>query len=131
MPWVFNPFTGNLDWTASGTGPTPAPTSYAARFAWGDATPVDLIPLAAGTILVDVQVSITIPFDGLGAALSVGQPSDHNQFLSTSENKPGVQAEFTTAPAYEFASDTLIKLYITPGAGANAGEGIVILNYRQ
>jgi hypothetical protein len=96
-------------------------------FSYGDATPELVATLLAGQRLVEVRLSVETAFNGSGARLSVGTTADHNAFADESVVDPTTAAVFEFSPQTVFLVDTPVYLFITPGSGASAGKGSVIL----
>lgn len=112
----------------------PGPTGAASvefNFAFGDATPATVVIVPAGKLVYGVQIHIRVPFDGVGAALVVGDAAQADRLMKANENDVSSVGGNTTAPAHAYAVDTQVLLGITPGAGATQGSGILILNIQQ
>lgn len=118
---------------AGATGPAGPPGAAAVEiaFAYGDATPVALTTVTAGKLVYGVDIHIRTPFDGSGAALTVGDAGDMARLMAANENDPTAVGSYTTTPAYAYGSDTGLTLSITPGAGASQGAGILVLYIQQ
>lgn len=112
-------------------GPRGPSDNVSLPFSWGDASPSKVITTGVNKIVYGVEIVILTAFDGSGAALSVGDTTDHSRLMSTAQNAPGTVATYQAAPGYKYTSATDINLYITPGAGASAGNGLVILYLEQ
>jgi hypothetical protein len=78
-----------------------------------------------------VQIHIRVPFDGIGAALTVGDAGDTDRLMAAADNDPTAVGSYTTTPAYAYGSDTGLTLGITPGAGASQGAGVLVLYIQQ
>lgn len=111
--------------------PGSASDSIEINFAYGDASPLILANVAAGKIVYEVAVHIIEAFDGVGAALMVGDVVQADRLMSATENDPSVIGSHTTAPAYQYVSAGNINLSITPGAGASAGKGLLTMKVQQ
>lgn len=96
-------------------------------FRFGDATPKPLVTVAAGVLVKAVRLFVTEAFDGAGAALSVGDAGDPERLMASAEVLPGFVGEYETAPAVSYVVPTQVLLYITPGAVASAGGGVVVI----
>lgn len=118
---------------AGPVGP-PGPAGAASiefNFAFGDATPATVVTALAGKLVYSVQVHIRVPFDGAGAALTVGDAGQADRLMKASENDVLTVGANTTAPAHAYAVDTPLSLSITPGAGATQGAGVLVLGIQQ
>lgn len=96
-------------------------------FSYGDATPSLIATLTAGSRPFNVRLSIETPFNGAGAQLSVGTLLNPNLLVPAADIDPAVAAVFEFSPQTLFLSDTAVYLFITPGSGASAGAGNVII----
>lgn len=111
--------------------PAPTPIDQISQkkiaFSWGDATPKPILTVSAGKTVFTAQIVITVPFNGVGAALRLGDAGDLGRLMSSSAIAPSIAAEWETNPGYTYSVDTQILLEITPGTGASQGSGFVIL----
>lgn len=96
-------------------------------FSYGDATPALIGTMSAGTRLFNVRLSIEAAFNGTGADISVGTLASPNLLADSAVIDPAVIAVFEFSPQNLFLVDTSVYLFITPGAGATAGSGSIIL----
>jgi len=96
-------------------------------FSYGDATPATIATAVAGKLVYGVGVHIKVPFDGVGAALRVGDAGQLDRLMAATENDPTQVGSSTTAPAYAYGVNTAVLLSVTPGAGATQGSGIIVL----
>lgn len=111
--------------SGSGTG-TDAVNEYL-NFSYGDASPEPIEIVAAGKKILHIRIFITTPFNGSGAALSVGPSGDPDQLMDETENDPTTIGEYSVSPNISFGSSTLIQLHITPGGGASQGSGLLVM----
>lgn len=113
------------------TTPTPEPPVEDGRvkipFAWGDASPKQVWLAPANTTVFTAQIVITVPFNGVGAALALGDAVVGDRLIRADQNNPAAAGEYEANPGHTYASETQILLTITPGEGASAGAGFVIL----
>lgn len=118
---------------AGATGPAGPPGAAAVEvaFAYGDATPVALTTALSGKLVYGVDLHIRVPFDGSGAALTVGDAGNTARLMAANENDPTAAGSYTTTPVYAYGSDTGLTLSITPGAGASQGAGVLVLYIQQ
>lgn len=101
------------------------------NFAFGDATPATLITATAGKIVYGIGVHIRVPFDGVGAQVTVGDAGDLDRLMTAVENDLTSVGSNETNPAYAYGSNTQLLLSITPGAGASQGSGLVTIYIQQ
>jgi len=96
-------------------------------FAFGDASPKPIASVLAGKAIFTVQLIITTPFNGTGAALMIGDAAQPDRLMASSRNSPAFVAEYETNPGWVATQDTQILLTITPGAGCTQGSGFILL----
>lgn len=101
------------------------------NFAFGDATPATVVTALANKLIYSVQLHIRVPFNGVGAALTVGDAAQPDRLMKAAENDVLTAGTNTTAPAHAYAVNTPLLLNITPGAGASQGAGVLILGIQQ
>ena len=111
-------------------GTTYDPNFVSIQFAYGDASPVVIGEVPSGKEILEVQIFILTPFNGSGAALQVGIVGTPADLMSSSENDPTVAGEYSVAPLVPYGSATNVILTITPGSGASAGAGIVLVTFQ-
>ena len=97
-------------------------------FAFGDATPTNVYIATEAGNLAMVGVVIDTPFDGAGAALEVGDGITPDLYLSADDIDPAMAASYQAVPDVDVPAGSAVSLTITPGAGATAGAGRVIIN---
>lgn len=97
-------------------------------FAYGDATPADIyVPHEAG-VLTLVRVQITTPFDGIGAAITLGTAADPDAFVTADDIDPAMAASWEVLPDANVAAGEPITLTLIPGTGATAGAGRILID---
>ncbi len=110
---------GVISATGSGGGSTRFPFSY------GDASPATVQSVVG--LVATATIIITTPFNGAGAALSLGDAGNPQRLITTSQILPSIASEWVTNPGELYTVSTPIILTITPGSGASQGSGYVIL----
>lgn len=118
------------DGGTGGGGAEYDPNFISIQFAYGDASPVIIGEVPSGKEILEVQIFILTPFDGAGAALQVGIVGTPADLMASSENDPTSAGEYSVAPLIPYGSATNIILTITPGSGASAGAGIVLVTFQ-
>lgn len=93
-------------------------------FAFGDATPSEIGEYEG--VFIATSIVITEPFNGAGAALSVGTMSDPELLMPADGNQPDVAGRHEANPSLRIPL-TSLYLFITPGIGATQGRGIIYL----
>lgn len=116
------------------SGPAGPPGSGGAveiPFAYGDATPKDLLLVVANKLVYTVSVVIKQAFNGVGAALTIGSSGSPSALMAANENDPTQVGEYETNPSVFYGVNTQLQLFITPGAGASAGSGVVLISVQS
>lgn len=96
-------------------------------FAYGDASPRLIHQLTETQLLVSLQVILTVPFNGEAPAILVRTQAG-DALIDADQIEPGFPATYESTPGALLAAGTGIYLEITPGVGASAGSGFVVLN---
>lgn len=96
-------------------------------FAWGDASPRQIVIAVAGKLIYGVQIHIATAFDGVGASLTVGDAGQTDRLMSVYKSDPNTAGTYTASPAHRYGVATPILLTINPGAGASAGAGLLTI----
>lgn len=111
------------------TWQTPAAVGvYEIFFSYGDATPELITTLPAGSTVQNVSIIIFTAFNGTGATLSVGSAAgSYIDLMDTSEVFAEYIGTWSAYPAKNYVAATPVYIAITPGAGASAGHGQVII----
>lgn len=99
--------------------------SVKVAFAYGDATPKLIHITAANEVIFSASIVILEPFNGVGAALQLGDVGDLSRLIAQVD--PLQVATFTFTPGFTYTEVTQLLLSITPGAGATQGKGFVLL----
>ncbi len=94
-------------------------------FAYGDASPA--IAASVAGLVVAAAIIITVPFDGVGANLSLGDGTVSDRLLPANCIDPYTVATYEANLPHSYTVTTAILLSITPGAGATQGAGFVVL----
>lgn len=115
-------------WVASGDGPL---RQVVRPFSFADASPVDVTTVAAGRAILAVAIVVQTPFDGAGAALSVGDAAIPDRFMAAAEVDPAAAGRYESSPVLALAADAAVRLSIAPGAGATAGSGLLVLDIQR
>ena len=100
-------------------------------FAFGDATPKNLVVATANKQVYSVGIHIHTAFNGTGAALAVGDSGNTSRLMATTQNDPTAVGTYAVAPNHRYGAGTQLLLTITPGGGASQGAGLVTLQIEQ
>ena len=97
----------------------------AVPFSFGDASPAVVLSISAAQYIAAASIVINVPFNGAGAALSLGIVGAPQLLIAAAQVDPASAYEYETNPNVSVGSN--IILTITPGAGATQGSGVVLL----
>lgn len=103
--------------------------TFQMSFTWQDSSPKFVAKVPAGRTLSWAQLLIQQPFNGSGAALSLGDAADIGRIIPADGNLPREVSGFEVNPCYTYSSATDVLLFISPGLGATSGSGLVSLNF--
>lgn len=107
--------------------PAQSEAEFVAAFSYGDANPALIASLPAGRRVALAQIDVATAFNGIGAALSIGTLGSPGSIMPADDNDPRQVCSYSTTPM-QTATD--IYLFITPGSGATAGAGHVLIKAR-
>lgn len=96
-------------------------------FSYGDVSPRSVFTFEEGALLAELQLIIDTPFDGEDPALLV-RTGDGLVLMGSDQNAPALVATFETTPAAQLPAGTQLFIETTPGPGATAGAGKLLLN---
>lgn len=68
-------------------------------------------------------------FDGIGAQLELGTAADPDIAMPAGYSDLSALQEFETSPDVHLAAGEAVHLTITPGSGASAGAGRLLLEF--
>lgn len=96
--------------------------------AFGDASHILYTAPSAGVFTI-ARLDIETPFNGAGAALSVGVMGDVQGILAQNQNDPKTVADYEVAADYPVLAGTGLWIEITPGAGASQGAAVLYITF--
>ncbi len=96
-------------------------------FTFGDASPSPIYTITENAANVLLRIVIRTPFNGVGAALSLNALSGPTLLPSTAI-APSIAGGYEAAPDVVLLAGDVIRLVITPGSGATAGAGSIIVD---
>lgn len=96
-------------------------------FTFATVSPLLVTGLRPGDRIVRSDVKIGTAFDGVGAALMLGTAGSPGVLLDTGDIDVVLPDEYEAFDELDVGVLTLVQLAITPGAGATAGAGRVLL----
>jgi len=106
---------------ASGTG-----VQIAYAFAWGDATPANIVDVPSGKTVFRVDVVILAPFD-VASVLTIGDSSNNARLFGADDIDLTTAGTYQTNPAHSYSGITAINLYLALGGGVSSGNGLILL----
>lgn len=98
-------------------------------FAWNNVSPRVVYTMPMDGFIISVMVSIETAFNGTGASLRVGTNGNSQLLVAQTEVDPAQVADFEIGTSELLSDGTNIIVTTTPGAGASAGSGILIIKY--
>jgi len=104
-------------------GPPGAGTPTKLNFAFGDATPALIATAYANKHIIRIDILINTAFNGVNAAITVGDTGDNASIVSAEQLDLTTVGTYQINPNKVYGSNTIVNLYITPGAGASTGTG--------
>ena len=96
-------------------------------FTFGDASPSPIYTILETSANVLLRIVIRTPFNGVGAALSLNAVSGPT-LLASGAVAPSIAGGYEAAPDVVLVAGDVIQLVITPGSGATAGAGSIIVD---
>lgn len=97
-------------------------------FAFGDASPAQIYVAPDNRLAVRARVVIDTPFNGTGAALTLGTSAQPDSMLATTDSDPATAGGYEAGPDVDLATGDIVQLFITPGTGATQGAGRIIFD---
>jgi len=111
---------------APGASGNSQPTIY---FAYGDASPLTIYTAPENQLIKQITLIVLTAFNGSAPTVSIGTTASPALLMATAENNLAVIGSFETSPNETISAGTQIKVFITPGAGASAGQCGVLIEY--
>ncbi len=105
--------------------PGGAGTATQLNFAYGDATPALIATVTANKNIMRIDVLVDTVFNGTNAAVTIGDAGDNDSVVSADQIDLTAVGTYQINPTKKYGSNTAVNLYITPGAGASTGTGVL------
>lgn len=99
-------------------------------FTFATPSPLTLVPVTAGDIVIDAEIVIEIPFNGTNPTLSVGDTADAQRYIPTTQNDPKTIGNYGSQTNYEYVGIDTVRLTIVPD-GSTAGAGYILITYKD
>lgn len=116
------------DWAPVPGGSIEAPFEELS-FSYGDAPQV-IYGAGANKTIYSIQLIIAVAFNGTAPEITIGDAGDNDRLLTAAKNDPAQIGTYEVYPNYAYGAGTDVYLYITPGAGASAGSGRVLIQHQ-
>lgn len=97
------------------------------EYQWNVVNPFPLTPILVGTWIETIEVFVIEPFNGTGAALSVGDTTNPAVLFPSNLIDPTTAGVYSINPGIFYDNAANLVLGITAGIGTNQGSGIVVL----
>jgi hypothetical protein len=104
-------------------------TFPAINFSFGDASPAIILTASSNLLVKSAVLVIRTIFNGVGAKVSIGTDANPNLLFNENDNNPFFIGSYHSSPNENMLSGSVVKIFITPGAGATTGQGTVIIEY--
>jgi hypothetical protein len=132
-PTVIVDFTGVTVVSVGTQGPTGAtgPSGSSAppvNFSFGDASPMVISTGQPAQVILQITVNIVAAFNGAGATLSIGTSASPSLYVTAQQVDLATETEFEVTVGKSIAANTDIIATITPGTGATAGAGWILVD---
>lgn len=111
-------------------GPTGLAGNLAAppiAFAFGDASPRNVLTLTGAIRVLSVRVNVSLAFNGLGAIFKLGTAAQPELLVASAQVDLGTATEFEVNPKAALAAGEPIVLTLAPGVGGNQGVGWIVI----
>ncbi|MCC5631701.1 hypothetical protein LC613_28705 [Nostoc sphaeroides CHAB 2801] len=97
------------------------------NFAYTDVSSRLIYTASVNEIILTVTVVILVPFNGVGASISIGDAGQTDRLGNDTQIYLDQVGEYSINPAYKYTSSTAINLLLNAGAGATQGSGYIII----
>ena len=97
------------------------------EFQWNNIATLPISVVTHSKLVIHCSIIITIPFNGAGASLQLGDAGNIGRLMGVAAVDPSAVAEYSVSPQVEYGSDTQINLTMNAGAGATQGAGLVVI----
>ena len=111
-------------------GPTGLAGNLAAppiAFAFGDASPRNVLTLTGAIRVLSVRVNVSLAFNGLAASFKLGTAAQPELLVASAQVDLGTATEFEVNPKAALAAGEPIVLTLAPGVGGNQGVGWIVI----
>lgn len=109
------------------TGPSGS-SAPPVNFSYGDASPRVISSGQPAQMILQITVNVTTAFNGVGASLSIGTLALPSLYVDSAQLDLAVESEFEITVGKTIAAATNIVATITPGTGATAGSGWILVD---
>lgn len=111
-------------------GPRGTPAALPAiYFSYGDATPAVIHTPDTDRVVSSVSLVVLEAFDGIGAKVSIGTAGRPHLLLDEDETDLSAVSTYESNPMERVLAGTRLKIFITPGAGATRGRGMLLIEF--
>ena len=100
-------------------------TVFEMFFSWGDVGIQQIFSLTSGAVIAEVNLWMLETFDGVGPVITIGKGGAVDDLMDTTEVDPSLLSSFATRPGKEYSAGDGVNLYMSPGAGATKGRGVL------
>jgi len=100
-------------------------TVFEMFFSWGDVGIQQIFSLTAPAVIAEVNLWMLETFDGTNPSITIGKGGATDDLMDITEVDPALLASFSTHPGKEYNNGDGVNLYLSPGAGATKGRGVL------
>lgn len=91
--------------------------------------PLIITNVPSGAVISSVNLMIFQPFDGTAPVASVGDSTNNQRLLATTDSLLTEAGSYASIPAHLYSTSTAISLYLTSGS-STAGSGAVLVQFQ-
>ena len=117
-----------LSWATVTANGIPVTTEITVYFSYTDQPTKVVGWIPAGSTVTDINVIVLTPFSDSSATLSVGDLSNANSLMPTTDIVASVAGQYTSYPNQQFLARTQLVIGVN-SATSGAGNGLVYITY--
>lgn len=97
-------------------------------FQYNNVSPKNVALIPANSVVSQVDVIVTTPFNDPNSTLSMGTVANTNLLLNSNDSKPNIAGTYAAMPGQLFLSNTWAVLTINPGS-STTGSGMIVIYF--
>lgn len=111
--------------------PPPPLPQFEMAYSYGNVTPKFLLTVPAGKRVLSIELTVEVPFDGVGASLSIGTLANPDQLVTAEQNNPYEVACYEICADVLYTSAAVLYLTINPGTDPTQGSGFIKIDIQD